>query len=821
MDDVLVGIVLERLEKSPLAGEATDLLLAAFESEESLSARLCGQAVERPSADQARATLPKPAGAYLRSLIVCGFRGIGEPATLQLQPGPGLTVVVGRNGSGKSSFAEALEVLLTGQLRRWEKLPVVWRQGWRSMHHPQQAEITAEFLVQGAGPAVVQRTWPDGADFVGSSVYVQFAGEKRAGLERLGWSAALIDYRPFLAHSEIEAFFGSPSLLYELLASVLGLEDLNAAASRLRQARLSRDSAFKEVRSRLPELLGLLEDAADERAGACLTALNGRTWDLAAARRAVTGVEARDEGGELGRLRRLAQLTAPAESDVRETVAALREAAAGLDAVAGSSAGRARALAALLTAALQHHEAHGDGDCPVCGRPGALTGDWRQATEQEVARLGQEAQAADTAQRAAADARQQALALVQPSPAVLAEEPAWGVDAGPALATWEKWAAVPDPGSPLTVAVLRAMADHLEQTLPPLAAELRSLSERANAKHAEREDAWAPVAAAVSSWCATAEKAQDGLASVASIKAAETWLKAATNEIRNERLAPLAKQAKNIWAMLRQESNVDLGAIRLVGSSTQRHVELDVSVDGAPGSALGVMSQGEVNALALAVFLPRARLPSSPFRFLVIDDPVQAMDPAKVDGLARVLEKAASDRQVIVFTHDNRLAQAVRQLRLPATVLEVTRRPNSVVEVRECLDPAQQALRDAGALAADRSVSGEVAARVVPGLCRTAVEAAFTDAVWLRQLRDGRGHAQIEALLEEAGVRLTPLAALALTGDSGRGGDVLPRLNSWGRSFADTYQALNRGAHGAHAGDLDLLIRDTRSLVDKIRVSLP
>jgi hypothetical protein len=42
------------------------------------------------------------------------------------------------------------------------------------------------------------------------------------------------------------------------------------------------------------------------------------------------------------------------------------------------------------------------------------------------------------------------------------------------------------------------------------------------------------------------------------------------------------------------------------------------------------------------------------------------------------------------------------------------------------------------------------------------------------------------AMLDEASVRLTPLAALALTGDSGRGGDVLPRLNSWGRSFADT-----------------------------------
>ena len=204
----------------------------------------------------------------------------------------------------------------------------------------------------------------------------------------------------------------------------------------------------------------------------------------------------------------------------------------------------------------------------------------------------------------------------------------------------------------------------------------------------------------------------------------------------------------------------------------------------------------------------------------MIDDPVQAMDPAKVDGLARVLEKAAADRQVIVFTHDNRLAQAVRQLRLPACVLEVTRRPGSVVEVRPGLDPVEQALRDAGALAADPSVPSDVAARVVPGLCRTAVEAAFTEAVWRRDLRAGRGHAEIEAASGGA-VRLNLLAALALTGDAAKGGEVLPQLNAWGRRFADTYQALNRGSHSAHAGDLDLLVGDARKLADKIRASLP
>jgi hypothetical protein len=39
MDDVLLGIVLQRLKRAPLEEQAADLLLAAFESEESLSAR--------------------------------------------------------------------------------------------------------------------------------------------------------------------------------------------------------------------------------------------------------------------------------------------------------------------------------------------------------------------------------------------------------------------------------------------------------------------------------------------------------------------------------------------------------------------------------------------------------------------------------------------------------------------------------------------------------------------------------------------------------------------------------------------------------------
>jgi recombinational DNA repair ATPase RecF len=73
--------------------------------------------------------------AYLRSITVEGFRGVGRPARLDLVPGPGLTLVIGRNGSGKSSFAEALEQLLTGETFRWAHRTKEWQGGWRNLHH--------------------------------------------------------------------------------------------------------------------------------------------------------------------------------------------------------------------------------------------------------------------------------------------------------------------------------------------------------------------------------------------------------------------------------------------------------------------------------------------------------------------------------------------------------------------------------------------------------------------------------------------------------------------------------------------------------------
>jgi hypothetical protein len=724
---------------------------------------------------------------------------------------------MGRNGSGKSSFADGLEVLLTGNLRRWQELSSAWRDSWRNLHAPDPVCLSAGLVVEEAGSAVVERSWDSGAALGESHAVAQVHGGKHAELDHLGWREALVTYRPFLSHSELEAFLSGPSHLYDLLSSVLGLEDLTATEKRLAAARKEREDGLKEVNADLPALLERLGSVDDERATACYEALTAKKRGLQDALSVATGAPAVQPDGEVGRLRLLSQLTVPTEQQIKEAAAGLRAAADELAEIAESEAGRALALTKLLSSALQHYHAHGPGACPVCGRSGALDEQWRTQTEKEITRQKAQAARADQAHAEASAAQKKAHELFLPIPVVLTGTPVGGADPEHARLAWAGWVKHPDADGPEG---FRRLADHVGRAWPELSLTVTALTSSAGSELRAREDRWAPVAKETVAWCSRAQDAEGAAQAVPDLKAAIRWLKGATDDIRNDRLAPLGEQARTIWSRLRQESNVDLGSIRLSGSGPQRKVDVKVTVDGSPGTALGVMSQGEVNALALSIFLPRATIAASPFRFLVIDDPVQAMDPAKVDGLARVLEDVSRSRQVLVFTHDDRLPEAVRRLGIAARILEVTRRPGSVVEIRPGLTPVERQLKDAYDLCADPHIPPKVAARVAPGLCRLAVEAAFTEAIRRTQLRAGQRHAQVEAAIEAADT-LNKKAALAMFGNAARGGDVLPRLDNWRRAAADTYKTLNKGAHHEHHGPLQPLVNEARALTSLIREKLP
>ena len=138
----------ELLERSELSQTAVETVLAAADGPEALSAQLNGERLPR-APEAVDASDAEERQVYLEEISVEGFRGVGARARLQFEPAAGFTLVVGRNGSGKSSFAEALEVLLTGTTLRWEERTRVWREGWRNLHHPGPTEIAADFRIDG------------------------------------------------------------------------------------------------------------------------------------------------------------------------------------------------------------------------------------------------------------------------------------------------------------------------------------------------------------------------------------------------------------------------------------------------------------------------------------------------------------------------------------------------------------------------------------------------------------------------------------------------------------------------------------------------
>lgn len=802
------SLLLDRLAEADLAAQVSDVLFAALAGQNPLDVLDGATTPARPDRSEADSS-DAPVGTYLKAITVEGFRGIGEQAALRLSPGPGLTLVIGRNGSGKSSFAEAAELALTGENRRWAGKSLVWRDGWRNLHHPRTARIAVELAVNGvAGTSTVVCEWQPGADLSEASAFVQLPGKARTSLDALGWASALDMYRPFLSYAELGALVdGKPSDMYDALQAILSLDRLLSMERLLGDARKIVDPACKLALSTLPGLRALLTAHPDQRARTAEDTLAAKAPDLDL----LAGLAVANEdptAGPAGALGQLAGLQLPDSKLANDRIRALAAAETAVGSVEATPAGEARRLATLLQGALAHHHEHPGQPCPVCGgRP--LGDEWATSARAEIERLTAAAGAADAVHNRRADALRQVRDLLGPVPAVLRADLDY-VNAGPARTSWQQWTEL--VGSPRA----STRADEMLAIYGAVTDAVTVLRETAQDAEARRSVAWQPVATALAAWVEQARAAKIAKLHLEVIKKAETWLKDVGHDIRNERLAPLATLSAEVWQQLRQESNVDLGPIHLEGNATRRRVTLDVTVDGLEGAALSVMSQGELHALGLALFLPRATTSDSPFRFLLIDDPVQSMDPAKVDGLARVLDTVARTRQVIVFTHDDRLPDAVRRLQVAATIWEVVRREQSQVELKKSDDPITRYLDDARALALATELSEQARAVVVVGFCRSAIEAACQTVVRARQLHAGIPHAEVERNLGGAQT-LHLLLALTLFDDASRGDSVTNQLHTIGGAEAvRAFKTAKSGTHEPYSGDLMSLISDTEHLIKKL-----
>ncbi len=743
------------------------------------------------------------ASVYLQSITVQGFRGIGPKATLELDAQPGLTLVVGRNGSGKSSFFDGLEVLLTGDSFRWKGKTAVWKNGWRNLHMPTGAGVTAKFQTGGVrGDTTVSRLWPDDAqDVTKADTTAQHIRQKRSDLAGIGWAEPLELYRPLLSHPELGGIALRPSGLYDTFNKVLGLEETTSAGRVLSKARTERDKQVKSVRRQLKqEILPLLENTNDERSHIALEALSGRTWLLGKLEQLLTG----DQRPALRSLQDLSAINLPSATQVMSAAETVEQAVTGWEEVKDSELHRSGELADLLQAALDHQRRHSTETCPIC-QEGVLDAEWHTATQIRISRLRSESGRYREAKDGLQKAVRQAQALVQPP--TLPEDTS--VDVSPLQEAWRRWSRLPQDPSRLPA--------HLINDYPALEVAVQLVSRQAQQLYSEQEETWAPIRTTMLKWLPAAQDAEDLPGAITSIRKAEATLTELAEGLRKERWEPIERQVLQIWGELRLQSNLDLDSIALTGKGTQRRVELNAVVDGERFQALGVASQGELNCLALSLFFPRGALPESPFRFLIIDDPVQAMDPARVDGLAKVFHQVARDRQLVVFTHDDRLPEALRRLDLPHRVLEVTRRKGSVVTVRKVLGPVEQYLNDAWAVAMEDNLDAGVSHQVVPGFCRQALEAACVERIRRERIRQGVPHAEVEQEVDRANT-LMEKAALALLGDVSQAGQVYNTIaQRWGEPMAQVVRVCNRGSHAGFSGDLRRLINASRGLAARIR----
>lgn len=770
--------------------EIAYLVAAALHGDNELAEQLGGQAPapERPGATTT--DTPAPLRAFLRSITVSGFRGIGPRATLELNPYYGITVISGRNGSGKSSFAEALEYALTGSSYRWaNKKSQQWETSWRNLHMGEPAAIAIDFAMEpddarGGTTATVGVDWATEAELHDARRWSQIKGQKRESVAALGWEQALETHRPLMSYDELGGRLQDPpSALYDSLNRLLGLDLIADADNRLKDAEKQLSGPRKAANDARIQLRKILDGSTDPRAAQVKKLTARMPYDLDAVWATTSGAS-NAQATTIAQLRALAALVVPEPAKATEVANDLR--AAIDDHVAGADAAvkAMTARATLLRQALHLHADIGDGTCPVC-ETGMIDAAWRAAAQERL----KEADASTAKHQATTQRLTLARSAAEGFFGTVTSQPVIEGIELPSLSAFN----VALASARSTPDNLSDLPTHLEVAALDVAEAAAALRAEATQRAAELEDAWAPISRRIAAWHeleATARKDDDRLDRV---KAALKWLRANAETLRDRRLAPMVDQAQHIWGRMRHESNVDLGSITLEGSATRRRAVIDGTVDGVPAGALSVMSQGELHALALALFIPRATTPASPFRFIVLDDPIQAMDPAKIGGFLDVLIELAKTRQVIVFSHDDRLPAAIRARSVPAQLLDVTREHGSVVVVKENDLPADRYVADAEAVIRDADMDDLIKRKAVPGLFRMAIEAAAHQRFFSDRARAGVAYHESEAEWEQA-MTTQSRVALALTGNAS--GDVF----GWKSYRPHRFPTIAICASGAHKG---------------------
>lgn len=774
-----------------------------------LDAVLRGEA-GAPAAPHARFATTAARSIWLNKLEVSGFRGAGSgvatssepfpPLSISLPSRPDLVVITGRNGAGKSSLVDGLEWCFTGAVARISDLPRSFKDAQKNRHVPTDEAVTVSLTVDGVESIVTRSAMSAG---------------RNPAIEAL---FAL--HRPILTPVELRRVQGKPIDLYAAFASGLGLDELSDAVDALMSAQEQRrrDASRHDAR-REACALGLETRASTDALGDALREIASaiRVADDAAPALARIDQLVADGPPSVETIRR--PLAWPSPEAIGQLRAKLQDTLIATRSATNAVLDAGGDLVDVLRPALIWSESRDlPTACPVCGE-GTLDHVWRESKSAEIERFSALVEARRQAAQQSVSAEQAVRNLVPGNIASVAEGMTGLPDTMDAVLLFGKECSSLD-----STAILDRLAGLGPQVLAWNQSLEALLSSAAKLRHGLVADA--------SSWLHGLNEANRKRAEADQVEITADSLKAAlTSEIASV-FGPLEDLTQALWAMLAPDSGIDLTSVE-IKPGKQKRVEPTLRL-AAPRNGgkrpsqkgLGFLSGGQLQVIALCLFLARATRASSPFRFIVIDDPVQSLDELRIENFVRVLAGIAEGnlqvdptdpataitfpaRQVVVMTHDDRVRKCIHRLGITAALKSIERTSTSIVTITADADPVDRKLEEAR-LIVDSGAPKWIKLRSVAALCRSAVEATAFPA--FAQLCDTSLDAEIAwDELDETKRRLAKAA-----------GSKDKDMSGYESSVRALVTDLNSASHADSATTLDpnLLRKRTEAALPKIRTAL-
>jgi DNA repair exonuclease SbcCD ATPase subunit len=654
----------------------------------------------------------------IEELAIANFRGFCEERRV---PMPANVVIIrGPNGSGKTSFVDAIQWLLLGDVQRFQAGALRPGEDYLTNRYASGPPFVEASLLGGDGERVrvtrrgvgksmqVQVDLPQQAPIVGEQAQQWLNSTMGSGLR--GQEEVDFLRRYLLQQDDMREFLGADTKeRYQFIATLSGMErltnlegqlrdELNAARKRVKGLREDVEKAASELEVVSDSAAAAREGAErrDETPGA--TEAEARARELFGEQIEDPLPDLRERSGEIagvveqiGELQRretrlrteLVELKTDAPEKIAEFEANLEKLSeseesaakqlADLEAALGDAravAGRAQQLAAL---ALEQIE----GPCPVCQQ--------EHNAEQTRAHLEQLLAGAPGLAdlTATVEQRRSEHAELKRSKAQLEAELT-------ALRTTDERRRQTEDLLAEVTARTQAAQKALVGLLPTGVKEKGDPVQTAAAAHEELEELAAQLQLAADSKARSRQAQRRSEALDKQLLASEKRHQQLHEGLsRAEAVAEQAKEARTalglkITEVMREVSNASTGLINSIytrldihptfrefGFHTDRYHEVGHLRPWVydrrrerEGNALHVLSAAQLNSLAICLFLALNLERDSELHTAILDDPVQSLDDVNLLSLADLLRTVRGRRQVIVSTHDEVLAELlIRKLR--------------------------------------------------------------------------------------------------------------------------------------------------------------